>query len=187
MRLLGFEQGLETMKQLLYATVALIVAAAPIAASADPGGRHDDRRELHEDRRDLHHDQRHDHRDGMVTPAEHRELARDHREVHQDRRDLHYDRARAESWHDRTEWRDFHGSRAGYWYAPGYGYHSVGHYGWRRGAYVPVTYRHYYVQDWGYYGLRPPPPGYRWIYADGNFVLMAIASGLIADLVIHGY
>jgi Ni/Co efflux regulator RcnB len=43
------------------------------------------------------------------------------------------------------------------------------------------------VQDWGYYGLRPPPPGYRWVYADGNFVMMALATGLIADVIINGY
>ena len=60
----------------------------------------------------------------------------------------------------------------------------------RRGGvvgYVPAAYRSFYVQDWGYYGLRAPPPGYRWIYADGNFVLMSVASGLIADLIFHGY
>ena len=175
------------MKRLLYATVALVVAAAPIAASAQPGERHDDRRDLLEDRRDLHRDRRDARRDGVVTRGEHRELDRDRRETHQDRRDLRYDRARAESWRGRAEWREFHGVRRGYWYAPGYGYRPYGHFAWRRGAYVPVAYRHYYVQDWGYYGLRPPPPGYRWIYADGNFVLMAIATGLIADLVLHGY
>ena len=104
-----------------------------------------------------------------------------------DRGGLRYDRGRAESWRGRAEWRDFRGVRPGYWYAPGYGYRHLGRYAWRRGAYVPPPYRSYYVQDWGYYGLRPPPPGYRWIYADGNFVLMAAATGLIADLVIHGY
>jgi Ni/Co efflux regulator RcnB len=155
------------MKHLLYAAVALACVAAPIAASAQPGDRPDDRRE---DRRDDRRDVRHDERD-----------------LHQDRRDLRYDRARADSWRGRAEWRDFHGVRPGYWFAPGYGYRPVSHFGWRRGAYVPVGYRGYYVQDWGYYGLRPPPPGYRWIYADGNFVLMAAATGLIADLVIHGY
>jgi len=60
-------------------------------------------------------------------------------------------------------------------------------YSWRRGAYVPVVYRTYYVQDPYYYGLAAPPRGYRWIYADGNFVLMAIASGLIANVIINGY
>lgn len=175
------------MKQFLYATVALVVAAAPIVASAQPHERREDRRELREDRRELREDRRDNRRDGVVTPGERRELNRDRREINQDRRELRYDRARADSWRGRTEWRDFRGARAGYWFAPGYGYRPYGHFGWRRGAYVPTTYRSYYVQDWGYYGLRPPPPGYRWIYADGNFVLMAIATGLIADLVIHGY
>jgi len=175
------------MRRLLYATVAMLVAAAPIAASAQPGERHDDRREQREDRRDYRQDERRAHRDGVVTPGERRELDRDRRELRQDRRDLRYDRARAESWRDRAEWRAFRGARSGYWYAPGYGYRPYGHFGWRRGVYVPVTYRHYYVQDWGYYGLRPPPPGYRWIYADGNFVLMALATGLIADVIVHGY
>ena len=88
---------------------------------------------------------------------------------------------------ERSEWREFRGQRSGYWYAPGFGYRPTSHFGWRRGAYVPVNYRSYYVQDWGYYGLRSPPYGYRWIYADGNFVLMSAATGLIADLIVRGY
>jgi Ni/Co efflux regulator RcnB len=168
------------MRHLLYAAVALATVAAPMAASAQPGDRHDDRRELNDDRRDLRHDRRDADRDR-------RDVVRDRRDVIRDRHDLRYDRARAESWRDRAEWREFRGPRPGYWFAPGFGYRPVSHFGWRRGAYVPPAYRGYYVQDWGYYGLRPPPPGYRWIYADGNFVLMAVASGLIADLVIHGY
>ena len=168
------------MKHLLYAAVALATAVAPMAASAQPGERHDDRRELNDDRRDAT-------RDGRVDRGERRELHRDQREVRGDRRDLRYDRHRADSWRGRAEWRDFRGVRPGYWFAPGYGYRPVSRFGWRRGAYVPAPYRGYYVQDWRYYGLRSPPPGYRWIYADGNFVLMAVASGLIADLVIHGY
>ena len=168
------------MRKLLYAALALATVAAPLAASAQPGERHDDRAERRDDRRDLQQDRRRAERDGVVTRGEQRELNRD-------RRDLRYDRGRAESWRDRAEWRDFRGMRRGYWYAPGYGYRPVSRYGWRRGAYVPAPYRSYYVQDWGYYGLRPPPPGYRWIYADGNFVLMAVASGLIADVLLHGY
>jgi Ni/Co efflux regulator RcnB len=168
------------MKHLLYAAVALAAVAAPMAASAQPGDRQDDRRELNDDRRDLRHDRRDAGRDGRIGPGERREINRD-------QRDLRYDRARADSWRGRAEWRDFRGMRAGYWYAPGYGYRPISRYGWRRGAYVPAAYRGYYVQDWGYYGLRPPPRGYRWIYADGNFVLMAAATGLIADVLMHGY
>ena len=168
------------MRHLLYAAVALATVAAPMAASAQPGERQDDRRDLRHDRRDAE-------RDGRIGPGERRELNRDHRELNRDRRDLRYDRARAESWRDRAEWRDFRGVRRGYWYAPGYGYRPISRYGWRRGGYVPAGYRSYYVQDWAYYGLRSPPPGYRWIYADGNFVLMAVASGLIADVLLRGY
>ena len=60
-------------------------------------------------------------------------------------------------------------------------------YGWRRGAYVPSHYRTYYVQDPYYYGLSAPPRGHRWVYADGNFVLMALASGLIAEVISNGW
>jgi Ni/Co efflux regulator RcnB len=80
--------------------------------------------------------------------------------------------------------------RPGHWYAPGYGYRAYDrrYYGnWRRGAYVPVIYRSYYVQDPYYYGLAPAPYGHRWIYADGNFVLMAIATGLIAQVIVGGW
>lgn len=176
------------MKHLLYVTVALVTAAAPVAASAQPGERREDRRELREDRRELREDRRDARRDGYVSPREQRELERDRREVRESRRELRYDRRRAETWRNRAEWRDWRGPRAGYWYAPGYGYRPVyrGHV-WRRGAYVPVVYRRYYVQDPYFYGLPSPPRGHRWIYADGNFVLMAIATGLIANVILNGY
>ena len=122
-----------------------------------------------------------------AQPDDRRDQAEERHDVRRDERATHYDRAHAESWQARPEWHDFRGSRPGFWYAPGFGYRPISHFGWARGAYVPVVYRGYYVQDWGYYGLRPPPPGYRWIYADGNFVLMAVATGLIADLVLHAY
>jgi Ni/Co efflux regulator RcnB len=154
------------MRHLLYAALALGVAAAPIAASAQPYGDHD------------HRDRGGDYRD------------HDRGDHGRDHGGYRYDRGRPDSWRDRAEWRGFRGSRNGYWYAPGYGYQRFNpawRSSWRRGGYVPAPYRHYYVQDWGYYGLRPPPPGYRWVYADGNFVLMALASGLIADVIINGY
>jgi Ni/Co efflux regulator RcnB len=156
------------MRHLLYAALAASAAIAPIAASAQPydQGRYDQRGDARDHRDDRHDDRRADRRDGR------------------------YERGRPDSWRDRAEWRGFRGARQGYWYAPGYGYQRVNpawRRVWRRGAYVPAPYRHYYVQDWGYYGLRPPPPGYRWVYADGNFVLMALTTGLIADVILNGY
>lgn len=175
------------MKRLLYAVAALATAAAPITAAAQPRSeRAQDRRELHEDRREL----REDRRDAgkYVSPREARELSRDRAEIRRDQRELRYDRRHPDTWRTRPEWRGYAGPRSGYWYAPGYGYYRLppGH-AWRRGAYVPRTYRHFYVQDYAYYGLRPPPPGHRWIYADGNFVLMAVATGLIVSVILNAY
>lgn len=180
------------MKHLLYAAAALATAAAPIAASAQPGPDRRDvresRRELQEDRRELKEDRRDARRDGYVSPREARELQRDRAEVQESRRELRYDRRRADTWRDRSEWRSYRGVRSGYWYAPGYGYRPVNRgYNWRRGAYVPRNYRSYYVQDPYYYGLRAPPRGHRWVYADGNFVLMAMATGLIAEVLLNRY
>ena len=164
------------MKHLLYATLAAATLLAPAIASAQPHERREDARELREDRRDAR-------RDGVVTPGERREIQRD-------RAELRYDRSRADTWRGRSEWRNFRGARSGYWYAPGYGYQRVNpryRSSWRQGGYVPREYRGYYVQDYGYYGLRPPPRGYRWVYADGNFALMALTTGLIAEIIANAY
>jgi Ni/Co efflux regulator RcnB len=156
------------MRKLLYATLAVAFAAAPMAASAQDYRHNDHRGDRHDGRGDRH-DDRGDHRG--------------------DRHDR-YDRHRPDSWRGRTEWRDYRGARSGYWYAPGYGYQRINpryRAYWHRGGYVPRAYRSYYVQDYGYYGLRPPPRGYRWVYADNNFALMALATGLIAEVVRNGY
>lgn len=53
---------------------------------------------------------------------------------------------------------------------------------WRRGQVLPPAYRGSYVYDYNRYGLRSPPPGYRWYYSNGDYVLAAIATGVILDL-----
>jgi Ni/Co efflux regulator RcnB len=178
-------------KTLIYAAAALACAAAPVAASAQGWHeRHEDRRDLRNDRREYREDRRDAARDGVVTPREARELRHDRRELDRSRAEVRFNRNRAETWRNRAEWRAYRGARAGYWYAPGYGYHRYDRRYrnvWHRGGHVPVAYRTYYVQDPYYYGLRAAPPGHRWVYADNNFVLMALASGLIADVVANGY
>jgi Ni/Co efflux regulator RcnB len=179
------------MRHFLYAAVALATVAAPLAADAATWAQPpQDRRDVREERRDLRDTQRDARRDGVVTPHEQREISRDRADVNRAENRARYDRRRNDSWRGRAEWNSYRGVRQGYWYAPGYGYRPfVPAYrgSWRRGAYVPRVYRSYYVQDPFYYGLRPAPGGYRWIYADGNFVLMSLASGLIADVVMNGY
>ncbi|WP_395671013.1 RcnB family protein [Phenylobacterium sp.] len=176
-------------KHLILAAAALATVAAPLAASAQPNRDvRESQRDVREDRRDLRESQRDARRDGVVTPRERREIQRDRQELRESRRELRYDRRRADTWRDRAEWRGYQGARRGMWYAPGYGYQRVTPgYAWRRGAYVPRNYRGYYVQDPYYYGLPAAPRGHRWVYADGNFVLMALASGLIAQVIANAY
>jgi Ni/Co efflux regulator RcnB len=57
---------------------------------------------------------------------------------------------------------------------------------WRRGGRLPPEYRgrNYVVNDYRAYRLQPPPRGYQWIGVGGEFALAAIATGLIAQIVI---
>jgi len=60
-----------------------------------------------------------------------------------------------------------------------------GHGRWERGRALPPEYRDrgHYVSDYRSYRLREPPRGYRWVRADNDFILVAITTGLIADIV----
>jgi Ni/Co efflux regulator RcnB len=61
----------------------------------------------------------------------------------------------------------------------------VRHEEWKRGAHMRhedwdrgerIDYRHYH--------LRKPPSGYEWRAVDGNYVLAAVATGVIASVVV---
>jgi Ni/Co efflux regulator RcnB len=55
---------------------------------------------------------------------------------------------------------------------------------WSRGQRLPSTYRDSrHAVDYRQHHLRAPPRGYRWQQVDNNYVLAAVASGLIADIV----
>ena len=62
---------------------------------------------------------------------------------------------------------------------------------WVRGQYFrPAFGRPIVVNDWRGYHLRRPPIGYHWVRYDNNFLLVALASGLIADIALanaYGY
>lgn len=57
---------------------------------------------------------------------------------------------------------------------------------WRKGGRVPNEYRgrNYVVNDWRGYRLQQPPRGYQWIGVGSDFVLAAVATGLIAQIVV---
>ncbi|GAB2830070.1 RcnB family protein [Comamonas piscis] len=56
---------------------------------------------------------------------------------------------------------------------------------WVKGSRVPSQYRAhgYVVNDWRGHRLSAPPRGYRWIQNGGDYLLVAIASGVIAQIV----
>jgi Ni/Co efflux regulator RcnB len=58
---------------------------------------------------------------------------------------------------------------------------------WRRGGRMPSEYRHrqYVVSDWRAHQLAPPPRGYQWVQVGGDYVLAAIATGIIAQLTLN--
>ncbi len=55
-----------------------------------------------------------------------------------------------------------------------------------RGERLPTEYRHrqYVVDDWRGHNLSAPPRGYNWVQTGSDYVLVAIATGVIAQLLL---
>lgn len=56
-----------------------------------------------------------------------------------------------------------------------------------RGGRLPAQYRshQYVVNDWRGHRLSAPPRGYHWVQAGGDYVLVAIATGVILQLFLN--
>jgi Ni/Co efflux regulator RcnB len=56
----------------------------------------------------------------------------------------------------------------------------------RRGGRLPVAYRHhqYVVDNWRAHHLSAPPRGYHWVQTGSDYVLVAIATGIIAQVLL---
>ncbi|AIU25755.1 RcnB family protein [Pandoraea pnomenusa] len=69
---------------------------------------------------------------------------------------------------------------------PGPDQDSWQHPNWRRGDRVPQQYRdrQYVVDDYRQYRLNPPPRGYHWVGVGGDFLLVAITTGVISQIVL---
>ena len=57
----------------------------------------------------------------------------------------------------------------------------------RRGQRLPIEYRNhqYVVDDWRGHHLSAPPRGYHWVQTGGDYVLVAIATGVILQLLLN--
>lgn len=64
--------------------------------------------------------------------------------------------------------------------------HHRGHYKWARGQRLPSEYRArgYYV-DYRAHRLRQPPRGYQWVRVNDDYLMVALATGLIASIVAY--
>ena len=56
-----------------------------------------------------------------------------------------------------------------------------------RGERLPTYYRapRYVVNNYYVHGLRTPPRGYHWVQTGGDYVLVAIATGIILELLLN--
>lgn len=56
-----------------------------------------------------------------------------------------------------------------------------------RGGRLPPQYRsrQYVVDDWRGHHLNAPPRGYHWVQTGGDYVLVAIATGVIASILLN--
>jgi Ni/Co efflux regulator RcnB len=56
-----------------------------------------------------------------------------------------------------------------------------------RGGRLPAEYRHrqYVVDDWRGHHLSAPPRGYHWVQTGADYVLVAITTGIILQLLLN--
>lgn len=77
---------------------------------------------------------------------------------------------------------------------PGYDHHDdrrgppPGHHAWRKGDRIDRNqWRRYKSVDWRRHHLRAPPRGYEWREVNGQYVLAAAATGLVAAIIAAGH
>lgn len=123
------------------------------------------RQEARQDAREARQDIREAQRDRRQADTR-REANEARRDLREGRRDLR------EARQDRREARRYYNARG-----PEF----------RRGGRLPPEMRtHYYVvNDWRGHRLAAPPRGYHWVQVGPDYVLAAIATGIIANLILN--
>ena len=135
-----------------------------------PGARSEQRGPHQGDRNDRHQDNRRADRQDDRRGNSHANRNDDHRGNNQANRwdDRRYDYPDAR----RNDRHDYYNARG-----PQF----------RRGGYIPYEYRsrQYVVTNYGPYRLSPPPRGHQWVQVGSDYVLIAIATGLIANIILN--
>lgn len=158
-------------KALVFAVMAVGLSAGASAFAQDNDYRQD-RNDRYE-RSDRDGRQARDGREG-----------RDERRYYNDRRDHHGDgRDGRRDSYGRNDYRPHYSHH----YSHDNGYYSGPRHNFRRGGYVSREYRgsRYVVNDWHRYRLSAPPRGMHWVQAGNDYLLVAIATGVIAQVLIN--
>jgi Ni/Co efflux regulator RcnB len=173
------------MKRLILSLAVAVAVAGPIATGAtsalakDDRGRSersDGRWDRDRDRGDYRGDRR-DYRGDRGGRGD-----RDDRRWDRDDRRGGYgswDRGRHNGYYYNNRW--YYGPPPQAYY--GNPYYRPGYAAWRRGANLPPYYRGYVVSDYDRYHLRRPPRGYAWYRVGDDYLMAAIASGVIFDII----
>jgi Ni/Co efflux regulator RcnB len=159
------ENTMTRSKTIVCTLLAASLGASPLAfAQPSPREAQRDAREAQRDVRDARQDIREGQRDlqRADTQRERREARRDIQEGRRDLRDAR---------EDRREARQYYNARG-----PEF----------RRGGRLPpeLRDRYYVVNDWQRHRLAPPPRGYQWVQVGPDYVLAAIATGVILNLML---
>lgn len=147
-------------KALIFAAVATLTSGAALAQSYDRDNRHDrnDRYEQSDRNDNRYRGERYD-------GNQRAQYGHDNR----------YDR------HDRNDRYDGRRGEGRRHYTTGSNYRVY------RGGYLAHEYRgsRYVVSDWRERRLYAPPRGYHWVQAGNDYALVALATGLIAQVLLN--
>lgn len=94
-------------------------------------------------------------------------------------------------WRQDRGFRGYSGFRAGFYFAPNYGYYSVprNYWGqrWYAGSYLPSIFWRYRLDDWRTFGLGFPPPGTQWVAVDNHIYLIDSYDGYIIEVIFDAW
>lgn len=105
-----------------------------------------------------------------------------------DRRDYRWDDRRDDRRWDRGRHNGYYYNNRWYYGPPHQSYYASpsyrpGYSQWRRGSHLPSYYRGYPMNDYHRYHLRQPPRGYGWYRVGNDYLLAALATGLIFEII----
>ena len=172
---------LRTLLPLAIAAALGLGATSSFAETYDKRGRVIIIEQHGADRQDRRQDRRSDRREDRMDNR--RERAQIRADRHEDRRNNRWEDRhdrRNDRWESRHDRRDHRHPGTRYYYSARGPEFARGHYlprGLRIPQYVVVNPRHHH--------LSPPPRGHHWVQVGGDYVLVAIATGIIANIILN--